>query len=59
MFTAQIKEAPAGRTGVEVKPIELSTTILLTLISFNGGVERSKLKPQQLRNHRRILFASC
>jgi len=39
--TVLIKEPPAGKIDVEIKLIELSTTILLILISFRGGVERS------------------
>ena len=44
IFTALIKEAPASRISVVLKPIELSTTILLVPIFFSDRVERSKLK---------------
>ena len=39
--TVLIKEPPAGKIDMEIKLIKLSTIILLMLISFRGGVERS------------------
>ena len=39
--TVLIKELLASKIDVEIKLIKLSTTILLMLISFRGGVEKS------------------
>ena len=41
IVTVPIKELLAGKIDVEMKLIELSTIILLMLIFFRGGIERS------------------
>ena len=40
IVTVLIKEPPASKIDIKIKLIELSTTILLILISFKDGVEK-------------------